>query len=90
MFGNRESALKNVTLNTLSMADAKIVDNRPILPGEETAQVVAIVLTLPKTVGNEVNARVGAETPYVELGVRLYATQYTHENDSFGNNMMLT
>lgn len=85
MFGNRESALKNVELNTLSMADAKIVDNAPILPGEETAQVVAIVLTLPKTVGNEVNARVGAETPYVELGVRLYATQYTHENDSFGN-----
>lgn len=85
MFGTRESALSNVTLNTLSSADAKIRENSPLLPGEETAQVVALVLTMPETVGNEANTMPGTEAPYIELGVRLFATQYTHENDSFDN-----
>lgn len=85
MFGTRENALKNVELNTLSSANAAIRENAPILPGEETAQVIALVLTMPETVGNEANAMTGAETPYIEIGVRLYATQYTYENDSFGN-----
>ena len=85
MFGSRESALQNVELTTLSSAEAKIRDNAPLLPGEETAQVVAIVLTMPETVGNEANTMTGFDAPYVELGVRLYATQYTHEEDSFDN-----
>jgi predicted ribosomally synthesized peptide with SipW-like signal peptide len=85
MFGDRESALKNVNLNNLSYADAKICDNAPLLPGEDTAQVVAIVLTMPETVGNEANTKPGEEAPYIKFGVRLFATQYTHENDSFGN-----
>ena len=85
MFGKRENALKNVTLNTLSSADAIIRDNAPVLPGEDTAQVVAVVLTMPETVGNEANTMAGVEPPYVELGVRLFATQYTHEKDSFDN-----
>ena len=86
MFGTRENALKNIDeLNTLSSANAVIRENAPVLPGEDTAQVVAIVLTMPETVGNEANTRLGEELPYVELGIRLYATQYTHENDSFDN-----
>ena len=86
MFGTRENALKNVDeLNTLSSANAVIRENAPILPGEDTAQVAALVLTMPETVGNEANTRVGEVLPYIELGVRLYATQYTHESDSFNN-----
>ena len=86
MFGTRENALKNVDeLNTLSSANAVIRENAPILPGEDTAQVVALVLTMPETVGNEANAKTDAEAPYIELGIRLYATQYTHESDSFNN-----
>lgn len=85
MFGTRESALSNVTLNTLSSADAKIRENSPLLPGEETAQVVALVLTMPETVGNEANTMPGTEAPYIELGIRLFATQFTHESDSFDN-----
>jgi hypothetical protein len=85
MFGSRENALNNVKLNTLSSADAKICDNAPILPGEETAQVVAMVLTMPETVGNEANTKPGADAPWIELGLRLFATQYTEENDSFDN-----
>ena len=82
MFGNRDDALKNVALNTLSSANPIIRENAPILPGEETAQVYALVLTMPETVGNEANTMVGEVAPYIELGIRLYATQYTHEEDS--------
>lgn len=85
MFGTREAALSNVELQKLNGANAVIRENAPILPGDDTAQVVAIVLTMPDTVGNEANTRLGEDAPYVELGVRLFATQYTHENDSFGN-----
>ena len=85
MFGSRESALSNVELNTISSADAVIRNNAPVLPGEETAQVVALVLTMPETVGNEANTKAGVEAPYIELGIRLHATQFTHEKDSFDN-----
>ena len=84
MFADRDAALNSVALNTLSTAEAKICNNAPILPGDQTAQVVAIVLTMPDTVGNEANARRGEAAPYIELGIRLHATQYTYENDSFG------
>lgn len=83
MFGTRKDALKNVELNTLSSANAVIRENAPILPGEDTAQVVALVLTMPETVGNEANAAPGVEAPWIELGIRLHATQFTHEKDSF-------
>jgi len=85
MFGNREKALESVDLNTLSSANPIIRDNVPLLPGEDTAQVYALVLTMPEAVGNEANTKVGVEAPYIELGIRLYATQYTHEEDSFDN-----
>ncbi|MBQ5742867.1 MAG: hypothetical protein IIV79_01585, partial [Clostridia bacterium] len=85
MFGTRESALNNVTLTKLKDAESIICKNAPILPGEDTAQVVAIVLTMPETVGNEANTMPGVEAPSIELGVNLLATQYTHEYDSFNN-----
>jgi predicted ribosomally synthesized peptide with SipW-like signal peptide len=83
LFGTRESALSNVTLATLKEAKSVICKNRPILPGEDTAQVVAIVLTMPETVGNEANTKPGEKAPTVDIGINLLATQYTHENDSF-------
>lgn len=85
MFGDRESALSNVTLNNVKDAASIIRKNAPILPGDDTAQVVAIVLTMPETVGNEANTTTGVEAPYIELGVNLLATQYTYEEDSFDN-----
>lgn len=83
MFGTREAALRNVALEPLSTANAVIRDNTPLLAGDKTAQVIAIVLTLPDTGDNEANTMPGEKAPYIELGARLYATQYTHENDSF-------
>ena len=49
------------------------------------AQYVAMVVYMPETVGNEANYAVGKTVPSIELGVKLFATQDTVENDSFGN-----
>ena len=39
---------------------------------------------MPTTVGNEANHN-GTEIPEINLGISVLATQYTYENDSFGN-----
>lgn len=44
---------------------------------------VALIVYMPKTVGNEANYR-GTAVPTIALGINLVATQYTNESDSFG------
>lgn len=94
MFGSRQAALSTVSkegtttnvLTKLSKAESIVVSDAPVLAGDKTAQVIALVLTMPETVGNEANydAKVAA-APEVNLGVSLVATQYTDERDSFDN-----
>ena len=50
--------------------------------GEEV--VVTMVVYMPTTVGNEANHAKGAIQPIINLGINLFATQYTYEEDSFG------
>ncbi len=84
MFGTREAALNNVeTLTKLENDNGVIRSNAPVLAGTETAQVVAIVLTMPDTVGNEANHMIDIPAPTIDLGVTLVATQLTEEEDSF-------
>ena len=45
---------------------------------------VAIKVDMAETVGNEANHN-GTNKPSIEFGINIYATQHTHENDSFGN-----
>ena len=93
MFGTREAALAKVStpaadvtpLTKLSAANSIVRSNSPVLAGEQTAQVMAIVLTMPETVGNEANHKAGVAAPELNLGISLVATQYTDEYDSFGN-----
>ena len=47
------------------------------------SKVVALVVTMPTTVGNEANHN--GTAPSITLGVELLATQYTFEEDAFGN-----
>ncbi len=47
-------------------------------------EYLALVVYMPKTVGNEANYR-GQTAPKIELGVNLVATQDTVESDSFDN-----
>ena len=46
------------------------------------SDIVTLVVYMPETVGNEANYR--GTQPVINLGVNLYATQYTYENDTFG------
>lgn len=47
-----------------------------------TSETVALVVYMPETVGNEANY-VGDAIPEINLGITLFATQYTWEKDSF-------
>lgn len=44
---------------------------------------VALIVYMPDDVGNEANYR-GSAIPRIELGINLFATQASHESDSFG------
>lgn len=84
-FGTRESALANVNnLAPLSSADSIVKSNSPLLAGDKTSSVVALVLTMPETVGDVANHKTGVAAPEIDLGVSLIATQLTEEKDSFG------
>lgn len=52
--------------------------------GATSEKIVTVVVWMPTTVGNEANHN-GADIPQIDLGVNLFATQYTEEEDSFGN-----
>jgi hypothetical protein len=84
-FGDNESALESVELHTLKTADPKICSDVVLLPKEDTAYIVAIVLTMPEDGAHKANTKLGENLPYIDLGVRLFATQYTYESDSFDN-----
>ncbi len=64
--------------NPLSM------DSWQWLEPEETTYAT-LVLWMPTTVGNEANHKTGTEAPQIDLGISVFATQYTYEKDSFGS-----
>ena len=45
---------------------------------------LTMVVFMPTTVGNEANYLKDTAIPTINLGVNLFATQYTYENDSYG------
>ena len=66
-----------------SFKDGNILeDEENLLPGE--IQYVAIKVDMAETVGNEANHN-GVNVPTIEFGLNVLATQYTHEDDSFGD-----
>lgn len=85
MFGTAASAKQNAPLKDFVQENLVVCDDSPMLPGAQTSQVAAIVLSMPESVGNEANAKEGAPAPYIELGVQLLASQYAYEYDSFDN-----
>ena len=81
-FANRDAAMDAVT--------GPVALSTPYTSGEmhleanAEPQYLALVVYMPKTVGNEANYR-GDVVPTIELGVNLLATQDTVEEDSFDN-----
>ncbi len=47
-------------------------------------KVVTMVVYMPTSIGNDANAKKGATTPTINLGINVYATQVMAEADSFG------
>lgn len=45
--------------------------------------IVTMVVYMPSSVGNDANHAVDADVPTINLGLRLYATQFNAESDSF-------
>ena len=45
---------------------------------------MTMVVYMPTTVGNEANHKTGTTAPSINLGINLFATQFTKEEDSYG------
>ena len=69
---NNATALKTVYNSATTALEAK------------NEKIVTMVVYMPTSVGNEANAAKGAATPTIHLGINLFATQLTSEEDSFG------
>lgn len=79
-YADRDAALAAVKNGkTLSAGDSKFAS----LENQNDADYLAMVVYMPTNVGNEANHD-GVNVPSINLGINLVATQFTHEEDSFG------
>lgn len=74
-----EATALNVTYN--SDAASLLAKN----DGDTDEQVLTMVVYMPTTVGNEANHASDVAAPVINLGINLFATQFTYEEDSFNN-----
>ena len=59
-----------------------LASDQELMPG--AAHYVIITVDMAETVGNEANHD-GVNVPSIEFGLNILATQFTYENDTFGN-----
>ena len=52
---------------------------------KDGSKIVTLVVWMPTDVGNEANHKTGVDAPTIDLGIKVDATQYTYEKDSFDN-----
>ena len=50
---------------------------------KDGSKIVTLVVWMPTDVGNEANHKTGEAAPTIDLGIKVDATQYTYEKDSF-------
>ena len=79
-YANREDAVKAVT-NPIQIKEGSTTEST-MLPGE--VKYVALVAYMPENVGNEANHN-GTNIPKINLGINVFAAQFTYEEDSFNN-----
>ena len=60
-------------------------ENHLLAGTTDNEKTVTLVVWMPTDVGNEANHKTDVAAPSIDLGIKVDATQYTHENDSFGN-----
>lgn len=79
-YANRTDAVNDLTESVL-IKDGFTTETY-MLPGD--IRYMALVVYMPETVGNEANHN-GVKIPQIDLGINVFATQFTHEEDSFNN-----
>lgn len=77
----RDEAIGAVDATATSLNEAFGSDYAALLPTEEA--VVTMVVYMPTDVDNVANHDIDADAPVINLGINLFATQYTYEFDSF-------
>ena len=78
----REAAIAAVKDNAVKLNEG-ITDAGNLKKGEDS--VVTMVVYMPTTVDNVANHKTGTAAPTIDFGLKLLATQYTYESDSFNN-----
>ena len=56
--------------------------DKALLAGK--TEYIAVIVYMPEEVGNVANYKKGTTAPEIDLGISIYAAQYTKEEDSFG------
>lgn len=79
-FASRAAAIAAVENDAVKLSNYVINGE---MEAKAPAKVMALVVYMPTTVGNEANYR-GETIPAIELGLSLFATQKMSEEDSFG------
>ena len=94
MFDTREEAISYISgvdgtgFIDLNDEDTVLVldeDPQRVLPEKNYAQLIALVLHMPTTVGNEANHVTGTTVPQMDITLNFEATQAMKEEDSFNN-----
>lgn len=86
--GSRQTALLYIDMaDSLGAVagDLKTISTEGQLLKQGDFMYYTMVVAMPETVGNEANYKTDTEAPSIQFGVNLHATQYTYEQDSFGN-----
>ena len=78
----RDEAIAEVDATATALSTDYGSDAYTLLPGAE--KIVTMVVYMPTSVGNNANALTG-ETPSLNLGVTVLATQVENEEDAFGS-----
>lgn len=84
-YADRDDAVKAVTDSAKIISTGYSKADTILATDDEDAKYLAMVVYMPTSVGNEANYKTGATAPEIKLGISLFATQYTKENDSFGD-----
>ncbi len=84
-FENRDKAISGVQHNAMLIKQGYTTESIALEAGKDSAAYLTMVVYMPTTVGNEANYAEGADVPVINLGLNLYATQFTSEEDSFDN-----
>ena len=80
---NTSASMITITRFAASFKNANVLGaDEMLLPG--TSKYLIVKVDFAESVGNEANHN-GTDIPSINFGINVLATQFTYENDSFGN-----